>query len=138
MSWLVETLLLNRHNTRINPDFESDEYNNLLIVERKIKDLVKIGTIDRFELAILDYVSSNKPYSTLQHLLGISRNTIANYFKRICDRISYSLGGMFTDEGFLEYMKEKYNLTEEQIEQMRNHMKSRYRHTIRRIPHGRN
>jgi hypothetical protein len=135
MSWLVETLLLSRHEILVEHDFESDEYNNLLLIEKKIEELVRIGTIDMFELAILNYVSQKKSYSMLQDLLGISRNNIANHFKKICKRISYSLGGMFTDEGFIEYMRETHNLTNKEVERMRNHMTGKYRHAIRRKSH---
>jgi len=132
MSWLVETIIRDRLRILEKPNLDSDEYNNLLIVEKKIAELVKIGTIDIFELAILEYVSSQQPYVELEKLLGISRNTLAEYFKRICGRVSYALGGIFTDEGFLEYMRVSNRLTEEQVEKMREHINSKYRHTIRR------
>lgn len=132
MSWLVETILRDRLRILEKPDLDSDEYNNLLVVEKKISELVEVGTIDIFELAVLEYVSSQQPYVELEKLLGISRNTLAGYYKRICGRISYALGGTFTDEGFLEYMRVANRLTEEQVDKMREHMKSKYRHTIRR------
>ncbi len=132
MSWLVETIIRDRLRIIEKHNIESDEFNNLLIIEKKISELVKIGTIDLFELAILEYVSSQKPYSELEKLLGISRNTLAGYFKKICGRLSYSLGGIFTDEGFLEYMRVTNRLTEEQVDSMREHIASKYRHTIRR------
>lgn len=133
MSWLVETLILERHKIREHPDFESDSYNNLLIIENKIKELAKNGTIEPFELAILDYVSTNKSYDELEELLGISRQVISKYFSNICNKISFSLGGIFTDAGYLEYMRENYRLSEEEIEIIQEHINSPYKHTIRRL-----
>jgi DNA-binding CsgD family transcriptional regulator len=104
-------------------------------VEKAVSDLVIEGNIKPFELAILNYVTTNKSYTELEDLLGISRNTIAQYFKGICDRISFYLGSEFTDEGYLAYMKSKYKLTEKQTQQMRAHINSRYRHAVRRTPH---
>lgn len=132
MSWLIETLLLNRADIKVEPDFESDDYNNLLLVEKAITELVKDGYIEPFELAILNYVSTNKSYTELENILGISRNTLSKYFRGIADRISFSLGHEFTDEGYLSYMQEKHRLSEEDVEKMRDHINSRYRHTIRR------
>ena len=132
MSWIVETLILNRARIRVNPDFDSVEYNDLLVVESKIQELVNIGAIDHFELAILEFVSSNISYNQLQGLLGIGRSTISNYFKRICKRVSYSLGGYFTDEGYLEYMKREFKLSDTQVNLVGAHMQGRYRHMLRR------
>jgi hypothetical protein len=129
----VETLILERHKIRAYPDFESDSYNNLLIIENKIKELAKNGTIEPFELAILDYVSTNKSYDELEELLGISRQVISKYFSNICNKISFNLGGIFTDAGYLEYMKENYRLSEEEIEIIQKHIDSPYKHTIRRL-----
>ena len=135
MSWLVETILLNRTNLKAEPDFESEEYNNLLIIEKKITQLYDAGRIDPFEMAVLNYVMSNRSYSELEDLLNISRLTISKHFRSICDRISFSLGSEFTDEGYIEHMREKYELKDEQIEKIRQHMNSKYRHAIRRKPH---
>lgn len=132
MSWLVENLLFQREEIRVKPDFNSDEYNNLLIVESKIKELTNLGVIDSFELAILHFVTSKGSYTQLEELLKINRNTLANHFKRICNRISYSLGYEFTDEGYLQYMQEKYNLLDSQIDILREHINGIYRHRIRR------
>jgi len=136
MSWLVETLLRDRYRIRSDPDFSSDEYNNLIIIESKIKELYESGSIDDFELALLEYVSTSNNYTALEEVLGIRRRTIASHFKRICDRISYSLGGEFTDAGYIEYMRKTYNLSEEEVEKIIMHMNSNYRHVVRSKPYG--
>jgi hypothetical protein len=136
MSWLVETLLRDRYRIRSDPDFASDEYNNLLIIEHKIKELYESGAIDDFELALLEYVSTSNNYTALEEVLGIRRRTIASHFKRICDRVSYALGGEFTDAGYTEYMRTGYNLSEEDIEKITMHMNGNYRHVVRSTPYG--
>lgn len=132
MSWLVETLLLNREQLKLNPDLDSDDYNNLLLVEKAISELVSMGNIAPFEVAILNYVISNKSFTTLESVLGVSRNTVSKYFREICDRVSFYLGFEFTDEGYLAYMKKQHKLENDDVERMRKHMQGRYRHTIRR------
>jgi len=132
MSWLVETLLLGRIAIRSESNVDSDEYHDLILVEQKISELLDLGLIDVFELSIMNYVLSNRPYSELEKMLSISRETISKYFRGICNRVSYALGGYFTDEGFMEHMKDKYNLTGEHVEKMKEHMVGKYRHTIRR------
>jgi hypothetical protein len=42
------------------------------------------------------------------------------------------MGGYFTDEGYLMYMKRKYKLSDENVETMRNFMKSKFKHRIAR------
>jgi len=136
MSWIVETTLRDRYKIRSNPDFESDEYNNLLIIESKISELVKSGRIDSFELALLEYVSISQNYSALEKTLGINRKTIERHFKKICDRISYALGDVFTDAGYLNYMKESYNLSSKEIKILEMHINGNYRHLVRSKPYG--
>jgi len=132
MSWLVETLLLSRTRIKDGADIDSDEYQDLLAVEQQVSKLIDLELIDSFELAIVNYVLGNKPYAELERILNVSRNTIAKYFTKICSRVSFALGGYYTDEGMIEYMEKKYGLTEEQVDKMREHMEGRYRHRIRR------
>ena len=132
MSWLVETLLLSRTRIKDGADIDSDEYQDLLAVEQQVSKLIDLELIDSFELAIVNYVLGNKPYAELERILNVSRNTIAKYFTKICSRVSFALGGYYTDEGMIEYMEKKYGLTEEQVDKMRKHMEGRYRHRIRR------
>lgn len=60
------------------------------------------------------------------------RQALARQFYAICDRIAYSLGGEFTDEGYITYMQKKHKLTYAQVEKMKKYMKGRYRYKIMR------
>ena len=137
MSWRVQNLLLERESLRARSEnsataLEDDDFLDLLLVERKIQDFYRLGLISDFELSIMNYVITNKSYSTLEELLGITRQTISSYFTKMCNKIGYALGGEFTDAGYIEYMRNKYKLDDGQVDLMIGHMNSRYKHTTRR------
>jgi hypothetical protein len=132
MSWFIQTLLLDRDRIRSEIDFESNDYNNLLIIENKIKELLSNNTLTNKELFMLDIIITSGSYDSAGDILDITRQTASKYFRAICNKISFSLGGEFTDNGYLEYMAKKYNLDNEQVNKMREHMESSYKHAIRR------
>lgn len=162
MSWIVETLLMNRHEIRSNlmqtepislgwgtanvvsyedleeadksysMDFESEEYWNLLTIEKKIKEMFESGLLTEFEIRILDSIAEEKALTDLETVHKLSRQTISKHYSRVCAKIAYALGGEFTDDGYLEYMRRKHNLTNEQVEKMIEHIESKYKHRIRR------
>lgn len=112
--------------------FYQDDYNDLLIIEKKIKELYEKGLLDDEDLEIIEHVSDGKPMNEVGLEVKKSKLILAKRFYAICNKIAYSLGGQFTDEGYLDYMQEKYNLAEEEIEVMRKHMLSRFKYTIMR------
>lgn len=89
---------------------ENDDYNNLLIVEKKLEELYRNGKIDDKEISVIKLLSLGKSYREVGSELIMDHRTVKNVFQIVCDRISFALGGVFTDEGYLEYMKEKHNL----------------------------
>ncbi len=112
----------------ISVDFDSDWYEDLLIVKSKINELVKAGLVTKEELKILDIILSNKSFSKIERENNISRKTLTMKFKKLCAKIAYYLGGHFTDDGYLNYMKEKYKLTDEQINKARDFMNGNFRY----------
>lgn len=130
MSWIVQSIIRNQFNIRSVQDLESDEYNNLLIIEKAINDLTKTGSMTNQELQIVNLISMGYTFRDMENILDVSRETISKIFIATCDRISYYLGGEFTDEGMLEYMQEKYDLEDNQIDKLRNFMKSKLKHKI--------
>ena len=130
MSWMVQHLLMNSELIHAQPDFESDEYNNLLVVESKINDLIKKGLISKHEKKVIDMFSDGKSLGDLETLLGINRVTVSKVFKEACDKVSFSLGGAFTDSGYVDYMVEKYKLSEEEADKLDKFIKSNLRHKI--------
>ena len=152
MSWYVRRLLLDRDSIRssivtnygvldnctydVSTDdldwidnfayqiysFDSDVYNDLMIVETKIKELTDCGMISKDELNILDQIMSGKSIAQVVRSEGVVRLTISRKFNDVCSRIAFHLGGIFTDDGYLYYMANKYNLHKEQISKLKNIM----------------
>ncbi len=113
-------------------EFDSDSYNDLLIIESTINELCDNGQISESELLIIYLVGDGSSFSAIESKIDLARVTITKIFTEVCDRISYTLGGIFTDDGYLDYMKNKYNLTDEQIDKAREYIKSKYRYANRR------
>lgn len=132
MSWIVESLIRDRWNIKSNPDPDSDSYNNILIIEKAIKELLEDKLITSLEVQILNIISEGYTLSDLETKLSISRETISKIFMSTCLKIAYYLGGEFTDEGLIESMEDKYNLNPEQIVRLRVFMRSRFKHKIAR------
>jgi DNA-binding CsgD family transcriptional regulator len=141
--WYVELLLMNREAIRQNiynneyeestgliesfVDLDDATYNDLLDVERAVNILVKNGSLDRQELDVINLVISIKSLSKAGRELGLSRATITKIFKNACFKVSYFLGGHFTDDGYIDYLKEKYKLTPEQVEKIYKYLEGNYR-----------
>jgi hypothetical protein len=132
MSFLVEHLILETTRLKETHDLESDDYNDLLLIEKKIKELKSKQLLTDNEVLVLDYFSQGYLYKDMEEIMGIGRVTIIKIFKEVCQKIAYFLGGSFTDEGEVEEMAIKYNLNDEQIEKLEKFISSRYRHRLSR------
>ena len=62
--------------------------------------------------------------------MGRSRISTATIFRNACNRISFYLGGIYTDNGFLEEMKKNYKLSDAEMRLIINRMNSKYRHVL--------
>lgn len=122
----------NKLEIKTKSDFESDEYNDLLVVEKKIKDLHEAGIISDQELLLLQYVEDGKPMSDSKEGFGKNRISLSIDFNNLCTKIAFYIGGYFTDEGYVDYMKNKYNLTDEQVNSLLDYMKSKYKNKLLR------
>jgi hypothetical protein len=134
MSWIIQTLLRNSEILKERHDLESDEYNDLLVIETKIAELQNLGFLSDMDICIIDMIAGGERVVTIEDSLGKSRSTISKSFIQICDRISYFLGGYFTDDGFLENMRVNHNLTDEDVAKLRIHMSSKDKHKLIRSP----
>ena len=132
MSWVIQTLLHNKVAIETAPDIESDEYNNLLVIEAKIKELHAEGFLSDVDMLIIELVSDGRPLKTLEGSIGKSRVTISKTFIQICNRIAYFLGGYFTDEGFLDNLKTDNRLSDDDIEKARDYINGKFKHTLMR------
>lgn len=134
MSWIVQSLLNNRDKIKASQDINSDQYNDLLAIEKAIDYLRAIGRITDEESQILLYVSSGGYDIKSNGTLDRERHSISAHYSRICQRIAYYLGGYFTDEGYIMYMKSKYGLDKQQVDTLIKYINSEYKHKIRRNP----
>jgi hypothetical protein len=130
MSWKIRNLLIDRDKIRssiydvdlesdlVNIDFDNSDYNDLLTVEQKIKELHESGIIKDIEIKIINFVSIGYSYNKIGLELGMGRTVVRKIFHTVCDKVAFYLGDYFTDDGLIEYMIEKYKLSEEQIQKL--------------------
>lgn len=130
MSWLVQSLLRNKVKIKTSPDLESDEYNDLLIIEKKVESLANEGILSEKELTLLLYISDGKSLVDSQMEFGKNRWDLAKDFSSICTKIAFYAGGYFTDEGYISYMTDKYKLNDEQIKKLEIYMKGKYKNKL--------
>lgn len=146
MSWYVEYLLSNRDKIRDSivirvdaiPDdalyetympmldlypascnLDDDVYLDLLTVESELSRLDRLGLIEKKDMFIVNKIISGLLHYDIEKQFNIDRHIIRLTFKKICDRIALSLGDYFTDDGFFEYMCEKYELNHIEEEKLR-------------------
>jgi hypothetical protein len=133
MSWKIESLILNRLYLKENPDLESEDYNNLLIIEKKAKELYELKILSLLEAQILNYFSNGSTLTDISKEIDLSKDTVILVFRRACEKISFCLGGEFTDFGTIDELIDKYDLSSEQIENLITYMNSEYKHKLSRI-----
>jgi len=131
MSWIVERLLIDKNNIRSYQALESDTFGKLIFLEKKIKELYDSGYLSDKEMEVIKLMSDGYSVTEIAQLLSKSRLTISNTFKNACNRISFHLGDIYTDHGFLNELQDNYNLTDIEIEKVKNRMNSKYRHVIK-------
>ena len=134
MSWIVQSLLNKRSEIRAQSDINSDEFNDLMVIERAIKELHNKGLLTSYEMAILKHVSDGNSAWRASETLGKDRDTVGKDYQRLCERVAFYLGGYFTNDGYIDYMTQKYKLNEEQVETMRAYINSRYKNKLLRSP----
>jgi len=125
-TWFIERLLTN--SVQIHSEgTESEMLGYLLTLEKKIKELDNLGVFTDEEKELLDDMLDNKTITQLSKEKRLSRVTTANKLDALTDKISMYLGGIYTDEGYLDYMKRNYKLTEEQVEKHKEKITGNYK-----------
>ncbi len=132
MSWLVENYIINKESIKSSADINSDEYMDILIIEKLIKRLNKNGVINNKEMRVLDLMSQGYTIDDISREFHANRVTISAVFNFVCEKIAFILGGYFTDDGFLEYMKEKYEFDIDTMEKISRFLHSSKKHRIKR------
>lgn len=111
--------MLNAVRIRSKDDIDSDALNDLFIIEKKYSDLMKNGTITKYEDRIISTLKEYGNISTASKKLGIGNLTVKLNLERVATKLSLALGNIFTDDGYIDYMRTKYNLTKEQVEKLK-------------------
>jgi hypothetical protein len=111
--------LRNKEKIKTESLIDSDEFNDLLVIEKAVSDLAKLGLLSPKDILILEYLYDGKTITSAKDNLGIDRGRFSINFKRLCRRVAFYLGDYFTDDGYIEYMTKKYNLTEGQVDIMK-------------------
>lgn len=130
MSWIVERLLIDKHRIKRKGDIHSDVFDRLLFLEKRVEELYEEGLISDQEIDILREVQKEKSFSQISREVNLSRSTVTKIFRNACNRIAFYLGGYYTNDGFLERMQEKYNLSDEEIYEVYKKINGRFRHTL--------
>lgn len=83
------------------PDFNSDAYNNCLLIQKCVSDLDKKGLLTDFEKKVLQLYYEGYNTSGVSRELKVSRVTAENTFRNVTTRIAFILGGDFTDDAVI-------------------------------------
>jgi DNA-binding NarL/FixJ family response regulator len=118
MSWIIRQLLENNKLIKERGDIDSDEYNDLIVIEKKFADLNKKGLFSPVEIKVYNYIIDGINYKDLSSKLNLNRITVSKIYSDIINKLSISLGYEFTDEGYMDYITKKYKLNEEQQKRM--------------------
>lgn len=130
MSWIIQSLLRSSVELISQGDINNDEFNDLLIIEKKIENLYKDEIISEQEMLLLEYVKDGKPLANSKNDFGKNRISLSKDFVNLCNKIAFYVGGYFTDDGYVDYMKSKYKLSDKETEKMINYMKSKYKNKL--------
>lgn len=127
--WYVEHLLLNKDEIKNKHDLNSDEFNDLILVEKTLDKMLLL--FSKNELMAIDYYYHKVLISKTKK----QKSLLYGHFRTVCKKVASVLGDVFTDSGYVDYMSCKYNLDEDQIERLKSYMESVYRHTILSKPY---
>lgn len=156
MSWYIQFLLRHREEIResaykepsvnyvithedgnddygyTTPNHESDEFNDLLLIEKTIVELYKDGIITKDDIRLVELVGTGTYFPDVAKEMGkgIHSDTIADRFMNICTLTGYKLNNIFSDEEVCKTLKEKHNLTDEQVGKLRKYMKSKLKNKL--------
>ena len=99
----------------------------LLTLESKLTELEKKGRLSKEELELIDDLRHNKTITQISKERNLSRVTTSTKIDVLTDKLSMYLGGIYTNEGYLQYMKTTYDLHDGQVEALRKKITSRYK-----------
>lgn len=139
MGWYVEQLLLDREIIReaiketndmncleivddsISYNVNSDTYCDLLSVEMELSRLIKKGLISGLDLQVLTLILGGISFTEIGKRLnlGNKRLSAGGIFEKICGKVSFVLGEHFTNDGYINYLQDKYNFNESDLNKIK-------------------
>lgn len=130
MSWLIQNLIINREYIKESLDDVYKEH--LLTFEGIEKRLASDNLLNKDELKLFNSFVKNRSVKKTAVELKISLPTAAKRINFVCNKLADLCGYEFTDEGYLEYMKNKYKLTNQEVNTMKKYMKSKFKYRLMR------
>lgn len=130
MSWIIQSLLRSSVELKSLSDINSDEFNDLMIIEKKINHLREDGLISGEEMSLLKYIEDGKPLVNSKEEFGKNRLSLAKDIEALCNKIAFYVGGYFTNDGYIHYMRNKYKLSNEETHRMIEYMKGKYKNKL--------
>lgn len=98
-------------------NYDDETYLDLLSVMVTFDKLVKDNLISDRDKKIFNMIHDEEAtFQDVENKLGISRVTVSIVFKAICNKIAYMLGDHFTNEGYIDYLSNKYSLSDQEVE----------------------
>jgi hypothetical protein len=126
MSWRVTNLIRDSILLHDQADLESEDYNDLLLIEKEIKLMRQKKLFSAFEDKILNMLLESKSLNQIALACDTTATLISSKIGFITDRISYCMGNEFTDAGYIENLAERYNLTPQEVESGLAYMHGRF------------
>ena len=118
MSWIIGEYIRQIPYIKESAEIDSDVYNNAIMIEKTINDLVEKDIISQKESDVIWAVSAGYSYSEIARMLNMHRLTISQIFKDVTDRVSFILGGELTDSAFLERLGTIEPISEQEMEKL--------------------
>lgn len=118
----LDSLIDNDENLVNDNINRSDVYFDLLEIESKINLLIDNGTIKGDELTILNLIFDGDSFLSISRILNKSKPSVISTFRKICAKIAFFLGEYFTNEGYIDYMVNKYKLDSKQEDILRRYI----------------
>jgi bifunctional N-acetylglucosamine-1-phosphate-uridyltransferase/glucosamine-1-phosphate-acetyltransferase GlmU-like protein len=125
--WYIEFLLFNWRAIKLKEDLEAEDLNDLIVLEKKLQDLINNGFITKEELDLLKQIINCKSIYTLAKEINTDYRTLQVFLNSITNKLGTVLGDTFTDEYWISHMADKYNLNTEEVNKLKDHLSKPYR-----------
>ena len=115
MAWRINSLLREAIQLHSTNDLESEDFMDLLLVEKNIKLMKEDQLLNECEQKVIDLLAQSYSLNQIAVECNFNATFVYTYIKRVTDKIAEYVGEEFTDIGFMKELTEKYNLNSEEI-----------------------